>query len=59
MNMPQIRAIAKERGVKSNKLLKVELVQAIQSAEGNEQCYGTGKAARCGQTTCLWKDDCN
>ena len=59
MNMQQIRAIAKERGVKSNKLLKVELVQAIQCAEGNEPCYATGKAAHCGQATCLWKDDCN
>jgi hypothetical protein len=59
MNMQQLRAIAKERGVKSSKLLKVELIRAIQCAEGNEPCYATGKAALCGQETCLWKDDCN
>jgi len=58
MNVQQIRAIAKERGVKSKQLPKVELVQAIQSAEENEPCYGTGKAEHCGQAACLWKDDC-
>ena len=59
MNMLEIRAIAKERGVKSGNLKKAELVQAIQAAEGNEQCFGTGKAAECGQKECLWKADCS
>jgi len=59
MNMQEIRAIAKDRGVKSGNLKKVELVQAVQAAEGNEQCFGTGKAAECGQEECLWKADCN
>jgi len=59
MNMQEIRGIAKDRGVKSGNLKKVELVQAVQAAEGNEQCFGTGKAAECGQEECLWKADCN
>jgi len=59
MNMQEIRAIAKDRGVKCSNLKKIELVQAVQSAEGNEQCFGTGKAAECGQEECLWKADCN
>jgi hypothetical protein len=59
MNMQDIRAIAKERGVKSSNLKKVELVQALQAAEGNEQCFGVGKAAECGQEECCWKADCN
>lgn len=58
MNLLQIKAIAKKQGVKSAKMKKNELVRAIQSAEGNEPCYETGKAAICGQLTCLWKDDC-
>lgn len=58
MNMQQVRDIARERGVKSSNLKKVELVQAIQTAEGNEPCYGTGRFASCSQSTCLWKDDC-
>lgn len=59
MNMQEIKAIAKERGIKSSNLKKRELVQAIQAAEGNEQCFGDGKAAECGQEECLWKGDCN
>jgi len=59
MNMQEIRVIAKERSVKSSNLKKSELVQALQAAEGNEQCFGIGKAAECGQEECLWKADCN
>lgn len=59
MNMQEIKSIAQERGVKAGTLKKVQLVQAIQRAEGNEGCFGTGKAAGCGQADCLWKDDCN
>ena len=59
MHMQEIRAIAKERGVKSSNLKKAELVRAIQFAEGNEACFGIGKSAECGQQECLWKADCN
>jgi len=59
MNMQEIKSIARERGVKSGTLKKVELVQSIQRSEGNEACYCTGRAAVCGQVNCLWKDDCN
>lgn len=59
MNMQEIRSIARELGVKAGTMKKMELVQAIQQAEGNEACFGTGRSAACGQTTCLWKDDCN
>jgi len=59
MNMQQIREIAKEHGVKPGSLKKIELVQAVQAAEGNEACFGTGKTAQCEQHDCLWKVDCN
>ena len=59
MNIQEIKVIAKERGVNSRNLKKIELVQAIQFAEGNEQCFGSGKATKCGQEACLWKEDCN
>lgn len=58
MNMQQVKALAKERGVKAGNLNKNSLIQSIQSHEGNEPCYGTGKSTSCGQVTCLWKDDC-
>jgi hypothetical protein len=59
VNILEIKALAKERGVKSGTLKKIELVQAIQAAEGNEQCFGVGRADSCGQDNCLWKADCN
>jgi len=59
MNMQEIKSIAKVKGVKAGTLKKAELVQAIQMAEGNEACFGTGRSATCGQMECLWKDDCN
>jgi len=59
MNMQEIRIIAKERGVKGSNLKKFELIHTLQLTEGNEQCFGTGRAAVCGQEECLWKADCN
>ena len=50
--------MVKDRYVKSRSLKKIELVQALQAAEGNEHCFGIGKAAECGQEECLWKADC-
>ncbi len=59
MNMQEIKAIAKERGLKSGSLKKIELVRVLQVSEGNEPCFGMGKSGVCGQTECLWKADCN
>lgn len=59
MNMQEIKNIAKELGVKLGTMKKVELVQAIQTAEGNEACFNSGRSGNCGQTACTWKEDCN
>ncbi len=59
MNMTQIKAIAKERGVKPGSMKKAELVRSIQQAEGNNPCFATQQAGGCGQVECLWRDDCN
>lgn len=58
MNMQQIREIAKGHGIRPGSLKKTELVRAVQSAEGNEACFGAGRAEQCGQHDCLWKEDC-
>jgi hypothetical protein len=58
MNLQEVKSIAKERGIKPGNLKKVELIQALQREEGNPPCYATGRAAVCGETGCLWKDDC-
>ena len=58
MNMTEIRSIAKERGVNSGKLRKVELIRTIQAEEHNDTCFATEYVKECGQMECLWRADC-
>lgn len=58
MMMQDIRNIAKERGVNAGRMNKTELIRSIQRAEGNTDCFGTEHVKICGQTTCLWREDC-
>jgi len=58
MKLEEIKEIAKQHDIKVGKLKKAELVRAIQSAEGNEVCFESGKSAECGQAECLWRVDC-
>lgn len=58
MNMEEIRKIARQLKVKSAKLKKHELVQAIQLAEGNNPCYNTSISTFCNQQSCCWREDC-
>ena len=59
MNMTQVKAVAKERGVKPGRMKKEELIRTIQWAEGNSQCFNTNFSDRCGQENCLWRPDCD
>jgi len=58
MNMQDIRSIAKEYGLKTGKMTKVNLVRTIQLTEGNFDCFATASSGECDQTGCLWRDDC-
>ncbi len=58
MKMPQVRQIAKVRGLTVGRLKKFELIREIQSREGNVACYATDVNGICKQTSCLWIDDC-
>jgi len=58
MKLDEVKKIAAELGIKAGKLRKAELIQQIQRTEANDPCYGTGKAADCGQEECLWREDC-
>ncbi len=58
MNLQQIKAIAKHKDVKAGRMKKVELIRAIQRAEGNRDCFLTGHVTECGQMNCLWRNDC-
>lgn len=58
MKIQEIRTIAKNKGVKTTKMGKTEIIRAVQKAEGNTECYGTGMADKCEQIGCLWREDC-
>lgn len=57
MKVADIRKKAKSLGVESGKLGKKELVRAIQAAEGNPQCFDSGRAD-CSEAKCCWRSDC-
>ncbi|MGV1098168.1 Rho termination factor N-terminal domain-containing protein [Thiovibrio sp. JS02] len=57
MNMNEIKAKAKELGIKVGKMKKADLIRAIQTQEGNSPCYQTDQAL-CNQESCSWRDDC-
>lgn len=58
MEMEEVRAIARKRGVEPGLMEKTGLIRAIQRAEGNLECYGTATEIECEQEDCLWREDC-
>jgi len=57
MKVNEIKAKAKALGINPGKLKKSELIIAIQKAEKNTPCFGTGTAS-CLQMDCCWRSDC-
>jgi len=49
MKLDAIEEIANQHAIKSGKAKKANLVRAIQQAEGNETCFGSGKTTECRQ----------
>ena len=47
MRLEDIRTIAKSRGIKIHHLSKPELIKAIQTEEGNFDCFGSAPTAAC------------
>jgi hypothetical protein len=58
MTMTEIKKIAATKGIDKPKGKKVDLIRQIQAAEGNNGCFSTGISDVCGQSTCLWREDC-
>ena len=58
MQMQDIRTIAKDIGIKTSRLSKVDLVRSIQIAEGNFNCVATAIDGDCDQMGCVWRKDC-
>lgn len=58
MNLQEIRAIAKAKGIKAANIKKAELIRAIQREESNFDCFGSAVSGQCDQLNCLWREDC-
>lgn len=58
MKMNDVRALARERGVKIGNLSKIMAIRKIQLSEGNFDCYGRAQSGYCDQHGCLFIDDC-
>lgn len=57
MKMTEISRKAAKIGRNAQGMKKVELVRAIQGAEGNVACFDTEKSD-CDQLACCWREDC-
>lgn len=57
MLMDEVRIRAKSLGVKTARTKKIEIIRAIQRAEGNFSCFGTSDGY-CDQAYCCFRQDC-
>jgi mannitol/fructose-specific phosphotransferase system IIA component (Ntr-type) len=57
MKMLDIKAKAKDLGIRVGKMKKEELIRAIQEREGNFPCFGSAME-HCSQEDCCWREDC-
>jgi len=57
MTMSEIKMKAKALGLKPGKMKKVDLIHAIQVAEGCEPCFGHTDGS-CSHTDCCFLKDC-
>ncbi len=58
MNMQEIRGRAKDFGIRTSHLNKMQLIQEIQLSEGNFNCFASATEGECDQMNCSWRDDC-
>lgn len=58
MDIKEIRRIAKGLGIGTKGMGKVDLIRAIQLAEGNFDCFGTAVDEECDQESCPWREEC-
>ena len=58
MKMQEVRKMAKDLGIKTGGVSKMEAVRAIQRAEGNFDCFGRAFGGFCDQSDCLFYEEC-
>ena len=58
MRIQDVRAVAKQTGINSARMGKADIIRAIQTSEGNYDCYGSATDGFCNQDGCVWRDNC-
>ena len=58
MNFNEIRRMAMDMDINTHRMKKADLIQAIQRAEKNIECFGTERVDYCHEEICLWRTDC-
>ncbi|EAU55185.1 hypothetical protein [Mariprofundus ferrooxydans] len=58
MHINIIRSKAKDMGLKTGRIGKIDLVHNIQRAEGNFDCFATAFDGICDQEGCMWQEEC-
>lgn len=57
MHTPELAALAKRYLLSADGLSVPQLVRKIQLAQGNQDCFASGRRS-CEETQCPWRDDC-
>lgn len=57
LKMSEIKQKANAIGITPGNMNKIELIRAIQTAEGNRPCFGTSNG-QCIYTDCCFLEDC-
>ncbi|MHC4645714.1 MAG: SAP domain-containing protein [Planctomycetota bacterium] len=57
MKSSELGKKAKPFGIKADNMSKMDLIHAIQHAEGNTPCFGTSNG-QCPYTDCCFMEDC-
>ena len=58
MKIDEIKGLAMQHYIKTNKKKKGDLIREIQLSEGNVDCFDSNRSGECGQERCIWRDDC-
>ncbi len=58
MDILDIRRIAGKYGINPAGMEKLDLIRAIQRAEGVTVCFGLAEPEECDEEGCIWREDC-
>lgn len=58
MNLEEICPIASAHSINVGKYIKIELIKALQTEDGNFDCFGSAHNCVCDQVGCFWREGC-